>query len=189
MDSSTLNRYRQSLQAMVRRTSSSVESLTDSMHDGSGGQAGGELSNVPTHLGDSGSTENLHELNATLLENESYLTNEVYEALERIDNGSYGTCGVCGQKIERERLDAIPYASLCKVCAHAADAGADVNLNHGRPTKAEHLNANTLTQGADVESSNSDTSADQTPREHRLTHGDDLEARERNLAEHVERSF
>lgn len=38
-------------------------------------------------------------------------------ALKRIDDGSYGTCLKCGDDISDERLDAVPYAALCRNCA------------------------------------------------------------------------
>jgi DnaK suppressor protein len=37
-------------------------------------------------------------------------------ALARIKNGKYGSCMSCGNKIPRERLEAIPYALLCVKC-------------------------------------------------------------------------
>lgn len=39
---------------------------------------------------------------------------DVLSALARIENGSYGSCSVCGNPIEKERLDADPAASTCK---------------------------------------------------------------------------
>jgi len=38
------------------------------------------------------------------------------DALEAIDQGKYGICGICGCEINRERLQAIPYATLCQGC-------------------------------------------------------------------------
>ena len=38
-------------------------------------------------------------------------------ALERIDNGSYGECVGCGEKISAQRLEARPEAALCIACA------------------------------------------------------------------------
>lgn len=37
----------------------------------------------------------------------------VENALSRIENGSYGECEVCGEPIEEQRLEALPYATLC----------------------------------------------------------------------------
>jgi RNA polymerase-binding transcription factor DksA len=38
----------------------------------------------------------------------------VIASLARIEDGSYGTCSVCGKPIEKERLDADPAAATCK---------------------------------------------------------------------------
>ncbi|MGB5873528.1 MAG: TraR/DksA C4-type zinc finger protein [Bacteroidota bacterium] len=37
-------------------------------------------------------------------------------ALERIKDRTYGLCGACGRRIPRERLEAVPHATLCLVC-------------------------------------------------------------------------
>lgn len=37
----------------------------------------------------------------------------VNEALSRIENGTYTECEVCGEPIQKERLKAVPYATLC----------------------------------------------------------------------------
>lgn len=38
-------------------------------------------------------------------------------ALLRIENGTYGTCAICGEEISRERLKARPIATRCIKCA------------------------------------------------------------------------
>lgn len=43
---------------------------------------------------------------------------DVENALSRIENGTYGECEVCGEQIEEQRLEALPYATLCM--KHAA---------------------------------------------------------------------
>ena len=42
--------------------------------------------------------------------------NLIDSALARIKNGKYGVCMSCGNKIPKERLEAIPYALLCIEC-------------------------------------------------------------------------
>lgn len=42
--------------------------------------------------------------------------NLIDSALARIKNDRYGVCMSCGQKIPKERLEAIPYAVLCIKC-------------------------------------------------------------------------
>lgn len=38
---------------------------------------------------------------------------EVREALQRIENGTFGKCAACGQQIDADRLNAIPWTSYC----------------------------------------------------------------------------
>lgn len=38
-------------------------------------------------------------------------------ALERIADGTFGTCVACGQEISEARLNAVPYAARCRNCA------------------------------------------------------------------------
>jgi len=41
----------------------------------------------------------------------------VNRALERIDNGTYGECAVCGKNIDPRRLGVLPQAATCMGCA------------------------------------------------------------------------
>lgn len=41
----------------------------------------------------------------------------VKAALERIENGSYGSCEACGESIGEARLRAMPEATRCLACA------------------------------------------------------------------------
>ncbi|MEX0930459.1 MAG: TraR/DksA C4-type zinc finger protein [Candidatus Paceibacterota bacterium] len=40
--------------------------------------------------------------------------NEIKDALERIEEGTYGACKVCEKQIEEDRLEANPAAETCK---------------------------------------------------------------------------
>ena len=41
---------------------------------------------------------------------------EVDYALSKFENKNYGLCEKCGQSINPERLEALPYARLCLIC-------------------------------------------------------------------------
>jgi DnaK suppressor protein len=56
------------------------------------------------------------DVDQALLDNEKALLAEVQQALARIEHGTYGICSNCGQPIPEERLEAIPWASLCVTC-------------------------------------------------------------------------
>jgi DnaK suppressor protein len=59
------------------------------------------------------------------------MLDDVRRALAKLADGSYGTCDTCGGAIPRERLEAIPWASLCITCAGAR--GARGARRGGRP--------------------------------------------------------
>jgi DnaK suppressor protein len=42
---------------------------------------------------------------------------QIKAALDRIENGSYGTCVSCGEEIAIARLEALPFAQHCIECA------------------------------------------------------------------------
>ncbi|TMQ30556.1 MAG: hypothetical protein E6K70_23985 [Planctomycetota bacterium] len=48
-----------------------------------------------------------------MMENEDQILREIDHALERIEQGTFGRCGECGQEISRQRLDAVPYSRYC----------------------------------------------------------------------------
>ncbi len=41
---------------------------------------------------------------------------EINEALKKIDNGTYGICEMCEEKIDEERLKIKPHAKYCIIC-------------------------------------------------------------------------
>ena len=64
--------------------------------------------------------ENDDVLNA--LENDARQTIiQINRALLKIEEGSYGICSECGEEISSQRLETIPYASLCISCADKLD--------------------------------------------------------------------
>jgi RNA polymerase-binding protein DksA len=81
-----------------------------------GSDAAGDLSTLPMHLADMGTDSFEQEMSLGLMENESDELEEIQEAFERIQDGSFGLCENCKKKIPKERLKAIPYTRLCVNC-------------------------------------------------------------------------
>jgi DnaK suppressor protein len=46
---------------------------------------------------------------------------QITKALIRLEQGKYGVCADCGEKIPSRRLEALPYATLCVSCQAIAD--------------------------------------------------------------------
>jgi DnaK suppressor protein len=75
------------------------------------------------HIADSASETYMRELDEGLEENAGHLLVEIEAALGRIDDGTYGTCASCGKPIAAERLEAVPYATLCIDDKRALESG------------------------------------------------------------------
>lgn len=60
---------------------------------------------------------------------------KLLHALEKIDNGEYGTCEECGEDIRFERLKARPTAELCISCKDEAER-AESSSALGRQSKS-----------------------------------------------------
>jgi RNA polymerase-binding transcription factor DksA len=157
MSAAKQENIRRKLEALRARLRPEVSAITEQTLAPSGGQAANELSNVPFHLGDGGTEEYLHDLNATLLENEEYMANEVQAAIKRLDDGTFGKCEMCGRDISAARLDAIPYARYCIKCADKAPRAPEANINNGRPRTPED------TLAPEGEMGESDFNPDETP--------------------------
>jgi len=56
-------------------------------------------------------------LRENLEENDYKMLKQIEKALSRIEDGTYDICEDCGEKIELERLEMIPYATKCSKCA------------------------------------------------------------------------
>ena len=70
------------------------------------------------------------EISSQLAEVESRELASIENALERMKDGTYGQCEVCGGRIPMARLDALPYATMCIGCQRDLEQSGD--LNRGR---------------------------------------------------------
>ena len=78
--------------------------------------ASGENSAYSFHMADVG-TDNMEREKAFFFATkEGRFLYHLDQALERIENGTYGACQECGNPIGKERLRAVPHARLCITC-------------------------------------------------------------------------
>ena len=116
-------RFRTELLEERERVQAALANLRES-HPGSLDDEVEEISaGSDNHIGDSATATLGREIDYTLGENSEQVLAEINAALERIEEGTYGTCAVCGQEIAPERLEAHPWASLCIDDARKAERG------------------------------------------------------------------
>ena len=65
---------------------------------------------------DSVSEERTRELDMILTDREKQKLKQIDDALERIEEKTYGLCEECGVKIPRARLKVVPFAKYCVEC-------------------------------------------------------------------------
>lgn len=65
---------------------------------------------------DLASEERDREINFILSDRERVKIKQIDDALERLDDNTYGVCESCGLEIAEERLSAMPFTRLCRDC-------------------------------------------------------------------------
>lgn len=110
------HRFRGLLESERRRLLAELETL---------GRRAAQLDDHPRALGDGGGDDGLIDAAIQTLERDRdsavesslrALLDEIEAALQRLRRGVYGTCERCERPIARQRLLAIPYATLCIDC-------------------------------------------------------------------------
>ena len=109
MTTASLEKYRQKLLSLAKEVSREAINLKDEVHRPLGELSGqySELHNEQDEMG----------VTLSLLSNEEWMSSEIKNALQRIDDGSYGRCIQCQKSITLDRLNAIPYTPFCIQCA------------------------------------------------------------------------
>jgi len=71
----------------------------------------------PMDVADMAALNHTIEEDYKLLESERCVLDEIDKSLERIQEGTYGLCQECMEQIPKRRLQAIPWARYCVLCA------------------------------------------------------------------------
>ncbi len=97
----------------------------------------GELSLYDNHPADVSSELFERGKDIKLCEDAKIILKRVDEAIDLVNSGKYGTCEHCGNDIEEDRLDLIPYTRLCSKCQ--GDVHATAPPKRDRPVEEEVL--------------------------------------------------
>ena len=96
------------LQAEIDQMDAELRSIGADQEDEKGG--------LGNHLAEDGSNVMEAERLTTISSDLRDILAQVNAALERMDDGTYGTCQRCGKPINPERLEAFPYVAFCIDC-------------------------------------------------------------------------
>ncbi|MCT4621369.1 MAG: TraR/DksA C4-type zinc finger protein [Marinisporobacter sp.] len=96
-----------------------------------------ELSMYDNHPADIGTETFQVEMNLNLKKNEKLALQEIDEALQKINEGTYGHCVSCGKEIPEERLEIMPATLKCIECEK--DSFEIKDEIHTRPVEESNL--------------------------------------------------
>lgn len=109
--------FREKLVQLRARLRGDVTALANAALRKTRSEASGDLSSMPIHMADIGSDNFEQEFTLSLMENDDETLGLIESAIERIEDGVFGTCVECDGVISKARLNAIPYTPYCIKCA------------------------------------------------------------------------
>lgn len=71
------------------------------------------------HMSDLGSASMEREKAFMFASRDGAYLEQLEEAIQRLEDGTYGICRVCGTKIPQARLEAVPTTKICVSCKEA----------------------------------------------------------------------
>jgi DnaK suppressor protein len=71
--------------------------------------------------GESSEVDIQEDIEFALIQMKAETLNKMNEALQRLEEGTYGNCFECGEEIAEARLRALPFAVRCKDCEAARE--------------------------------------------------------------------
>jgi DnaK suppressor protein len=113
MKKAELKVFKEQLLTLRARLRGDITQMADAALNKNGSRA----STMPIHMADIGSDASEQEFTLSLMENDEDTLESIEQALEKIEEGTFGLCDECESEIARQRLQAIPYTAHCIRCA------------------------------------------------------------------------
>ena len=104
------------------RIEANIQDLRDAGNLEPERETAGELSGNDQHPADDGTETFNRERDLSILGSLETELGEIESALGRLDDGTYGTCEMCGGPIGDERIEALPATRFCVEHAAAREA-------------------------------------------------------------------
>jgi RNA polymerase-binding protein DksA len=121
MNKKQLSQFRKQLEVLRAQLGQELQQLSESNLNKSQRESTGDLSGYSYHMADVGTDNFGREMELNIASSGNERLRLIEEAIERVDEGSFGKCLSCGAEIHGERLKAIPYTRLCIDCARESE--------------------------------------------------------------------
>ena len=106
---SKLEKFRKNIESKLKVISNEMSDLKQNLHSGNEDYNSSSQESVySVHMAEAGTDSYEREKGFQLMNRESDYYKSLTKALERIDDGSFGVCTVCGELIPEERMMEVP---------------------------------------------------------------------------------
>ena len=143
-------RYTKLIETLREERRNSMETATE-LFNGDMRESLGELSLIDNHPADIATEVYQRSRDVAQHDRLIHRVEAIDVALARFDQGEYGVCEHCGQEIPFERLEALPYTTVCTECSREEEQEEQHSL-HREPVENELLNrpfSRTFNDGTD----------------------------------------
>ncbi|MEK7727554.1 MAG: TraR/DksA C4-type zinc finger protein [candidate division KSB1 bacterium] len=123
MPASNVQHYQNLLMSKRTELLTELETFKNGENSSTIKDATGDNSSYTFHMADQGTDNAEREKAYYFATREGRLLYHIEQALERIEDGSYGLCHECNQPITAARLEAVPHARLCINCKMKEENG------------------------------------------------------------------
>ena len=121
MNKRVAERMKKRLEKLRASLAHGLQQLSENNLNRSQRDSSGDLSGYSYHMADVGTDNFGREMELNIASGETERIRLIEEALERIEEGTYGNCVSCDGKINIDRLKAVPYTRLCIECARESE--------------------------------------------------------------------
>ena len=126
MNREDLDFFKKLLLKKIAQTSDDVEAIENTSRNEARDTASEDRSTYSLHMADHGTDAMEREKSLLLAQRGGDYIDYLNEALQRIEDGTFGICRTCKGPIGRGRLEAVPTATQCISCKSKREEASDL---------------------------------------------------------------
>ena len=116
MNRKDLKKFEKDILEKIKDQEERLERSRDSARKDSGPEAAGETSTYTFHMADQGTDAREKEKAFYFASRDDKYLQQLYKALDRINEGTFGVCRSCEKNIRKKRMEAVPTTTICYDC-------------------------------------------------------------------------
>lgn len=116
MRTKELARYEKEILEKIKVQERRLKRSRNGAREDSGPEAAGETSTYTFHMADQGTDAREKEKAFYFASRDEKYLHQLYEAMDRIKDKTFGICRTCGKEIRSERMLAVPTTTICYDC-------------------------------------------------------------------------